>query len=206
MNADRPGLPSRSFRITGMAIALAATACLGDAGPAVSANPPAPGVSRTFAIEKAPQTITFAALANKKVGDPDFTLHASASSGLAVRFVARGPCTLGGPRVHLTGVGICTITASQPGNANYDPAPPIARSFSIARRTVAVRCTVPNLVGKSLARAKTLLAQRHCRIGLVTRAYSRRLRKGVVIRQSPRPGRVIPANARVNLVASRGRR
>jgi hypothetical protein len=32
--------------------------------------------------------------------------------------------------VYLSGMGTCTITASQPGSANFNPATPVARSFS----------------------------------------------------------------------------
>jgi sugar lactone lactonase YvrE len=167
--------------------------------------PAATSVSRTFAIAKAGQTISFAALGGKRVGAPDFTVRASASSGLAVTFSARGRCTVSGARVHLTGAGSCTITASQVGNANWNAAPSVSRTFSIARRA-AVRCRVPNAVGRTLARAKALLRQRRCRTGKVTRAYSRTRRRGVVIGQGRRPGRVLPANSRINLVVSRGRR
>jgi sugar lactone lactonase YvrE len=166
-------------------------------------NPPAPSVARTFAIGKAAQTITFAALANKRLGAPDFTVRASSSSGLPVIFRASGRCTISGARVHLTGAGRCTITASQAGNGNYNAATPVARSFTIGPR---VRCQVPNVIGKTLARAKALLKQRHCRVGKVTKAYSRKRKKNVVIGQSRRPGRVLPANSKVNLVVSRGRR
>jgi uncharacterized delta-60 repeat protein len=163
----------------------------------------APSVSRTFSIGKASQTITFGALANKRLGDPDFAVAASASSGLAVAFSARGTCTVAGARVHLTGAGSCTITASQAGNANYNAAPAVSRTFSIARR--AQRCTVPRVIGKPLAIARSMLAKGHCRTGVVTRVYSRTRRRGVVIGQSRRPGRVLPANSKVNLVVSRGR-
>ncbi len=34
--------------------------------------------------------------------------------------------------MHLTSVGSCTVTASQLGNANYNAAPDVSRTFSIA--------------------------------------------------------------------------
>jgi PASTA domain-containing protein len=169
-------------------------------------NPPALSVSRTFAIAKASQTITFAALSNRRLGAADFTVSASASSGLAVVFTALGRCTVTGARVHLTGAGSCTITALQPGNANYNAAAAVSRSFTITRKTVVKRCKVPNLVGKTLARARALIKLRHCRTGRVSKAYSRKRKKNVVIGQSRRPGRVLPAGSRINLVVSRGRR
>jgi hypothetical protein len=75
----------------------------------------AAAVARTFAISKGDQQITFAALADKQVGDPDFDVKATASSNLSVSFAASGDCTVSGSQVHLTGTGSCTITASQDG-------------------------------------------------------------------------------------------
>ena len=94
----------------------------------------APDVPQTFTIAAAKQnqTITFGALANKTFGDPDFGVSATASSGLAVTFGATGNCTVTGTTVHLTGAGSCTITASQAGNATYNPAPDVPQTFSIA--------------------------------------------------------------------------
>jgi hypothetical protein len=93
----------------------------------------AANVPRTFAIAKANQTISFGALPNKTFGDPDFDVAASASSGLAVSFSASGDCTIAGTTVHLTSSGSCTVTASQSGNANYNPAPNVSRTFAIAK-------------------------------------------------------------------------
>ena len=80
----------------------------------------------------------------QEYGDPDFSVSAAASSGLAVSFTASGNCTVGGATVHLTGAGSCTVTASQPGDANYNPAPGVSRTFSI----VPAPCRVPKVVGK----------------------------------------------------------
>jgi CSLREA domain-containing protein len=93
----------------------------------------APSISRKFTINKAAQTITFGALANKTFGNPDFTVSATATSGLPVSFGASGNCTITGTTVHLTGAGSCTITASQAGNSNYNAAANVPRAFSIAQ-------------------------------------------------------------------------
>jgi sugar lactone lactonase YvrE len=95
----------------------------------------APPVARTFAITAAAQTITFGALANKTFGDAPVTLSAAATSGLAVVFSASGPCSIVGSTVQIDGGGSCTVTASQPGNANYAAAAPVARTFTIAKAT-----------------------------------------------------------------------
>jgi photosystem II stability/assembly factor-like uncharacterized protein len=93
----------------------------------------AAAVVRTFAIGKANQTISFAALPGKTFRDPDFTVVATATSGLAVTFAAAGNCTVTGTTVHITGAGSCTITASQTGNDNYNPAPDVPQTFAIAK-------------------------------------------------------------------------
>ena len=91
----------------------------------------APSVPQTFSIAKASQTITFGALPNRPFGTPDFTVSASASSGLTVGFAATGNCTLTGVTVHITSAGSCTITASQAGDTNFNAAASVPRSFTI---------------------------------------------------------------------------
>jgi hypothetical protein len=107
----------------------------------------APDVARSFSIAKAGQTISFDALAGKTFGDGDFDVSASASSGLAVGFAASGDCTISGATVHITGAGSCTITSSQGGNANYNAAADVARSFSIAKAGQTI--TFDALAGKT---------------------------------------------------------
>src|SRR6266540_3896663 len=92
----------------------------------------APDVTQSLALAKANQTITFAALSGKTYGDADFAVSATASSGLPVSFTAAGNCTVSGASVHVTGAGSCAITASQPGNANYNAAPDVTQSLALA--------------------------------------------------------------------------
>jgi hypothetical protein len=79
------------------------------------------------------QTITFAPLPAKTYGDPDFVITATASSGLSVSFAVgvTDHCTNIGSTIHLTGAGMCTITATQAGGGVYNPASPVARTFAI---------------------------------------------------------------------------
>ena len=90
-------------------------------------------VPQAFTIAKAAQTITFAPLADKTYGDPDFNVSATASSGLTVTFAASGNCTVTGTLVHITGAGSCTITASQPGDSNYLAAADVPQTFAISK-------------------------------------------------------------------------
>jgi PASTA domain/Regulator of chromosome condensation (RCC1) repeat len=170
--------------------------------PGGGAYGPAPQEVESVAAHKADQSIIFPPLAGKTFGARDFRVTATASSGLAVFFAARGNCIVRGATVHLTGAGSCTVTASQRGDANYNPALEVSRTFSISR----VPCTVPKVVGKRLASAKRAIALRHCRTGTVRHAYSRKRNKGIVISQNRRPGRMLPAGSKINLIVSRGRR
>jgi hypothetical protein len=90
-------------------------------------------VVRTFSIGKSGQQITFAVLPDKTFGDADMALDATASSNLTVSFAALGKCSLTGNAVHLTGAGLCTITASQNGNSDYDTATNVTRTFAIGK-------------------------------------------------------------------------
>jgi hypothetical protein len=169
----------------------------------------APTLSRAFSIAKAAQTIAFGQLAGKTYGDPDFTLSASASSGLLVSFAASGSCTVTTSTVHLTGAGSCTLSASQAGNENYIAAPTVSLTFPIAPKTQLKppeTCKVPNVVGKRLRAAKLAIKHSHCRTGRVGHAYSRKRSKSTVISQSRRPGKTVPANSTINLVVSEGRK
>ena len=72
--------------------------------------------------------------------------------------------------------------------------------------TIAAACVVPKVSGKTLARAKAAIARAHCRTGKVTHAYSKKVRKGRVVSQSPKAGKRLTHGARVKLVVSRGKR
>ncbi len=97
---------------------------------------PAPPVEQTFQVNEPGllnQTITFAPLANKQTDDPPFQLSATASSGLPVSFsIVSGPATISGDTLTLDGTpGTVTVQANQAGNAQYNPAPPVNRSFQV---------------------------------------------------------------------------
>ena len=56
-------------------------------------------------------------MSDKTIGDYDFAVTPTATSGLPVSLTSSGPCTVTSPSpgmVHITGAGTCTITASQP--------------------------------------------------------------------------------------------
>jgi len=69
------------------------------------------------------QTLRFPPPPSKTYRDPDFGLKASSSSGLRVYFTASGDCSVHGSSVHLLSAGNCWVTAHQPGNEEFNPAP-----------------------------------------------------------------------------------
>jgi hypothetical protein len=95
---------------------------------------PATEVVRELVVNKKDQTLTFAALPAVEPGTPAVSLVASATSNLPVTFTSSDNTVaeISGTTVVPVGQGTATITATQPGNANYNPAPAIERSFTVA--------------------------------------------------------------------------
>ena len=105
----------------------------------------------------ADQTITLNSVASHTFGDPDFTLAATASSGLPVAFSGTGNCLVTSDgSVHLTGAGTCTVTASQGGDAKTNPAT-AQMAFAIDKATAATTVT-SSLVAAKLTQNVTFTA------------------------------------------------
>ncbi len=89
----------------------------------------------TVQSQQTSQSITFGPLAAKTYGDASFTVSAVASSGLAVSFSSdtAARCTVTGNTVTIVAAGLCTIRASQGGDANYAAAADVTQSFTIGQ-------------------------------------------------------------------------
>ncbi len=92
----------------------------------------ASAVSGSFAIvaqnsSLTSQTINWAPLPNKQYGNT-FSLSATASSGETVSFLTSGPCHADGT---ITGIGICKVTASAPGDGTTVSPASVTQSFTI---------------------------------------------------------------------------
>ncbi|CAN5729381.1 hypothetical protein BH11BAC4_BH11BAC4_13090 [soil metagenome] len=91
-----------------------------------------------------PQTITFGALSNKTYGDADFQLTATGGGSTSpVTYMSSDPSVativgVNGDYVHIVGPGTTTITASQAGDVNYNPAVPVPQSFTVDKKTLTV--------------------------------------------------------------------
>jgi beta-lactam-binding protein with PASTA domain len=97
------------------------------------------------------------------------------------------------------------------GDLNGDGRPDLATSnydagtVSVLMNTLGV-CHVRQFEGKTRPAAKAALARRRCRVGSVTRAYSKTVAEGRVIRAESRFGAFWPKGPEVELVVSRGRK
>jgi CSLREA domain-containing protein len=117
--------------------------------------------SENFSIAKASQTITFDAIPDKTFGDADFTINATASSGLPVSFgnIQGSSCTVTGNTVHINSAQRCMITATQLGDSNYNGAPAVSRTFEIAQATTSVAVSSsanPSAFGQSVTFTATV--------------------------------------------------
>lgn len=94
---------------------------------------------------KQSQTISFAALFAKIVGDAPFELSASATSNLAVQFVSSNTsvATINGNLVSIVGAGTTTITATQAGNDSFEAATNVSHDFVVAKANQTIAFSLP---------------------------------------------------------------
>ncbi len=111
----------------------------------------APNVVQSLTINKASQTITFAPLPNKAVGDAPFNLTGSASSGLTVNYTSSNTAvaTVSGSTITIIGVGSTTITAAQAGNSNYNPATSVQQTLTVTTAKLNQTITFNTLAAKT---------------------------------------------------------
>lgn len=94
---------------------------------------PALDVTRTFHVTKAPQTILFPAIPTTPANTPvDLSATGGTSGNPIVYTVVDGPATVvDGTRLTFHGTGSVSVRASQAGNALYEDAPPVVRTFNV---------------------------------------------------------------------------
>ncbi|MEO7733394.1 MAG: Ig-like domain repeat protein, partial [Kofleriaceae bacterium] len=124
----------------------------GEAGFTASAG------SNDLTVSPAAQTLTFAALPNKLVTDPAFTLGATGgASGNPVTFTTSSvACSVSGTTVTLVSTGTCAIQADQAGNTEYSAAAPVTQSFTITLATQTI--TFPAITSFSWSGGSATLA------------------------------------------------
>ncbi|RYZ48816.1 MAG: hypothetical protein EOP49_17685, partial [Sphingobacteriales bacterium] len=110
-------------------------------------------VDVTIQIDPGNQTITFDPLADVTYGDADFTLTATASSGLPITYFSSNPfvAQISGNTVTIVGAGSTTITATQEGDVNYNAAPDVPQTLTVNKASQTI--TFGPLADKSTADA-----------------------------------------------------
>lgn len=85
-----------------------------------------------YSSTKVDQVITFAEPAAKNVGTSNFNPGATTSSALPITYTSSNPgvATIVGGNIHIVGPGSVLITATQPGDATYNPAV-LSRYFTV---------------------------------------------------------------------------
>ena len=97
--------------------------------------------------------------------------------------------------------GDCSGTSCSLGmSANHA----VTATFTTSAPPPPVKCVVPKVVGLTLAKAKTKIKKAHCRVGKVTKKHSSKKKKGKVIKQSPKAGKKLKVNSKVNLTVGKG--
>ena len=95
----------------------------------------ATSMGQSFTVNKAAQGIIFNLdfHPHKKYGDAPFDAGATVYTGLPITYTSSNPAiaTVSGSTITITGAGSVTITANQPGDANYLAAPPANQTLII---------------------------------------------------------------------------
>ncbi|MDX6481376.1 MAG: hypothetical protein QOG85_1886 [Gaiellaceae bacterium] len=94
--------------------------------------------TESVTASKLNQSITFTTPADHTYGDVDLDPGATASSGFAVSYQASGACSIVGGIVHFTGAGSCTVKADQAGDADYNAAPQVQRTFAVNKAALSI--------------------------------------------------------------------
>ncbi|GAB1451574.1 hypothetical protein MASR2M47_16300 [Draconibacterium sp.] len=100
--------------------------------------------SRFFDVTKSNQNISF-----PNINDINYhnglalNLEATATSGLPITYtVNSGPATVSGSTLNINGIGEVTVMASQPGDASFNAAPGIVKTFNVLKGTQTITITV----------------------------------------------------------------
>jgi outer membrane protein assembly factor BamB len=93
-------------------------------------------------------------------------------------------------------VGATLFVRVVAANAGGNSRPAVSKHTTVV---AGVDCQVPNVVGFTLAKAKTSLRTKHCGVGRITKQKASPAQRGRVLSQKPGQGRTLPNGAKVNL-------
>ncbi len=105
---------------------------------------PAEPVTREITIAKGVQRIEWELREWVPLDGESRRLRGQATSGLAVRYTADGPCRVDGQAFTVRRDGACVITATQPGNADWLAADPVSRDLAIGRTDQTITFATPD--------------------------------------------------------------
>ena len=111
-------------------------------------------VTQSFEVGRGSQTIQFLPLSDSVFGAPlGPGLGVTASSGLAVTDLSNTPpiCSVSNFIIYVTSVGTCSITATQPGDANWNAAAPVTQTSAISKGSQSINFDAPQSVVLSSA-------------------------------------------------------
>ena len=105
----------------------------------------APQITETVNAQKANQIITVTIPAPANAGyNSNFTVAATADSGLPVAYTASGVCSRVGATFTMTAsTGTCSVQYNQAGNANYNPAPQVTEAVAAQKGDQTINVTIP---------------------------------------------------------------
>ena len=92
-------------------------------------------VTKSFAVVKSAQIITWETIEGATYGQLPFLLDASASSGGALTYASSttGVCTVSGATLTIVAAGTCSVAADQSGSENFLAATTYTQTFTIAK-------------------------------------------------------------------------
>ncbi len=138
----------------------------------------ATGATVSGTIAKGSQTLTFTSTAptSASVGGATYTVAATSSASLAPAYSiaggSSGICTISAATVSFVALGSCVVVASQPGDANYDPATDVSQTISVAGAPIAAAKSgviVPfNSTGLAIDLSASISGPAHTSIAVAT--------------------------------------
>ena len=95
------------------------------------------------------QTIQFDSISQKAVGDAEFEITATSSSGLPIQFASANPnvAKVNVNKIQIIGAGTCDIIAFQEGDSIYNPASQVIHKLTVVKGNQAI--TFPELEPKT---------------------------------------------------------
>jgi len=104
---------------------------------------------------------------------------------------------------------VVTYSTSSPSSVPGSPSSPSSPSSptspsSPSSPSKAGKCRVPKIKGMKLDAAEKSLRRAHCKVGKIHRVKSRTIRIGHVASTTPRPGRVLDRDTKIQLFVSKG--